>query len=187
MAQADPTRACAGWGTTTYPVTASIDESGHTAVVYHWAGSCGGGAVDGRDGFPQVGPLCALGGLILPNAETFEQLLPVRILKQEMRCDAAGAGEFRGGSGVEYVVEVEEPSEYSFRAEGLVKASGFGCNGGTDGVIGKTLVSPVGREAFAPPPYGVVNVAQPARMEIVSPSGGGWGDPLARDPERVWR
>ena len=49
------------------------------------------------------------------------------------------------------------------------------------------MVSPVGEEAFAPRPYGVVNVAQPARMEIVSPSGGGWGDPLVRDAERVWR
>ena len=187
LAQADPTRACAGWGTTTYPVTASTDDTGRTAVVYHWAGSCGGGAVDGRDGFAQVGPLCALGGLILPNAETFEQILPVRILKQEMRCDAGGAGEYRGGSGVEYVVEIEEASEYSFRAEGLVKASGFGCNGGKDGIIGTTMVDPHGAEPFAPKPYGVVNVNHPARMSIVSPSGGGWGDPLVRNADLVLR
>jgi N-methylhydantoinase B len=187
LALADPERSCAGWGAVSYPVTANTDADGHTFVVYHWAGAPGGGAVDGRDGFNQVGPLCALGGLILPNAETFEQLYPIRILKQEFRADAAGAGQYRGGTGVDYVVDMETPVDYAFRAEGLERPPGFGCNGGTEGAIGVTRVLPVDGEAFTPPAYGVVRGVGRSRLVLASSAGGGWGDPLDRDAEAVWR
>ncbi len=186
LSQAAPERSCAGWGTTTYPVSTSVGDDGHTDIVYHWNGAPSGGAVEGRDGFSQVGPLCTLGGLILPNAETFEQLYPVHFVKQEFRRDAAGHGQYRGGPGVDYVVDIEAPSEYCFRAEGLQRAPGFGCNGGRDGVAGElTLVTEDGA-TITPPAYGVIE-AGPARMTIRSPSGGGWGDPLDREPDLVLR
>ena len=102
LGQADSERACAGWGPNAFPTMSGTGASGRTYVVYHWGGNSGAGAVKGRDGFNQMGPMITLGGLVLPNAETQEQLYPVRVVRQEFRCDAAGAGAYRGGSGIDY-------------------------------------------------------------------------------------
>ena len=60
--------------------------------MYQWAGAPAGGGVEGRDGFHLIGHLITLGGLTLPNLETYEQLYPVRFRRQELRCDSAGPG-----------------------------------------------------------------------------------------------
>ena len=44
------------------------------------------------NGFNLIGHLIALGGLVLPNLEDYEQLYPATFLRQEFRRDAAGAG-----------------------------------------------------------------------------------------------
>ena len=77
LGQAVPERGIAGWGKNVFPVTAGRDADGATWVMYHWGGNSGAGAVDGRDGFNQMGPMITLGGLVIPNAETYEQLYPV--------------------------------------------------------------------------------------------------------------
>ncbi|MCG8691989.1 MAG: hydantoinase B/oxoprolinase family protein, partial [Minwuiales bacterium] len=75
LAKADPTRSCAGWGKSVHGVTAGNGNGGgEPYVMYHWNSMPGGGAVEGRDGFNQIGHLIALGGLTLPNVETYEQL-----------------------------------------------------------------------------------------------------------------
>jgi N-methylhydantoinase B len=186
LAPADPARSCAGWGTVVYPNTSGLDRRAQTFVMYNWGGNSGAGAVKGRDGFNQIGPMITLGGLVVPNAETYEQLYPIRVLKQEFRRDAAGAGEFRGGTGVEYAVDVQVPAEYSFRSEGLRRPSGFGTNGGRPGAIGRVGIAPDGGAPETPPTYGLRRLG-PARLSITSNAGGGWGDPLDRDPERVLR
>lgn len=184
LGKAAPQRACAGWGMNMFPNTSGPDRDGRTVVMYHWGGASAGGAVKGRDGFDQVGPMCTFGGLLLPNAEMSEQLFPVRVLRQELRSDSGGAGEYRGGTGVEYSVDVLSPAEYSFRAEGVHVARASGTNGGAAGVPGANRVTPAGGEPFEPPDYGIRHLG-PARLEITSSGGGGWGDPLDRDPERV--
>ena len=184
LGKAAPERACAGWGMNMFPNTSGPDRDGRTVVMYHWGGASAGGAVKGRDGFDQVGPMCTFGGLLLPNAEMSEQLFPVRVLRQELRSDSGGAGEYRGGTGVEYSVDVLSPAEYSFRAEGVHVARASGTNGGASGVPGANRVTPAGGEPFEPPDYGIRRLG-PARLEITSSGGGGWGDPLDRDPERV--
>ena len=122
----------------------------------------------------------------IPNAETFEQLFPVRFVRQELRRDAAGPGKFRGGAGGDYVVDILAPVQYAFRGEGYSIPTGFGVNGGGDGAIGRMTVVPVDGEPIIPPAYGIRHIA-PSRLEMMAPGGGGWGDPLDRDPELVWR
>jgi N-methylhydantoinase B len=140
--------------------------------------------VSGRDGFDQIGPIETLGGLVIPNAETYEQLYPMRVLKQEFRCDAGGAGARRGGTGVHYVAELNVEAEYAFRAEGMRRAKDNGVNGGRNGAKGEIRVMPRDGEPFVPPTYGVQRLP-PLRLEILAPGGGGWGDPHSRDPELV--
>lgn len=186
LGKADPRRSCAGWGANSFPISAGMTSAGATFVMYHWAGSSGGGAVKGRDGFPQQGGLNSLCGLVIPNIETFEQLYPVRILKQELRCDGAGAGAFRGGSGVEYEVEIMRPVQFSFRGEGMRRFRPRGVQGGLPGAAGELHCEPADGPAFAPPAYGIRHVG-PCRFRMKSQGGGGWGDPLDRDEMLVLR
>ena len=98
--------------------------------------------------------------------------------------DSAGAGEYRGGTGVDYEVEVLSEAEYSFRAEGVHTPRAYGSNGGRYGVPGRFRVYPEKGEAFMPPDYGLRRLG-PARVEVSSSGGGGWGDPLNRPSARV--
>jgi N-methylhydantoinase B len=186
LGTADPSRACAGWGMNAYPLSSAVGYDGRVSTMYHWAGASGGGAVDGRDGFPQVGPLCAFGALILPNAEMSEQLYPVRVRRQELRMDGAGAGKFRGGSGAHYVADIMLPSEIAFRAEAVKKAWAYGTNGGNIGTTSTVTLTPADGETYDAPTYGVIDI-EPSRLDVTSGGGGGWGDPLDRDPEWVLR
>lgn len=187
LGQAVPGRACAGWGKTIHNITSGRRaDSAEPYVMYNWAANAGGGAVQGRDGFNQIGLLIALGGLHLPNAEGYERIYPVRILQQEFRTDGGGAGEFRGGTGVDYRVETLTGATYSFRGEGIGQISGFGIKGGGDGKTGAMTLHPASGEDFDAPQYGVRDLP-PAVLEAHSPGGGGYGDPRKRPAEAVLR
>ena len=116
-------------------------DDGSRYVMYQWAGAPAGGGVEGRDGFHLIGHLITLGGLTLPNLETYEQLYPVRFRRQELRCDSAGPGRFRGGAGCDYEVEMFTPADYAFRGEGAGAPSSFGAAGGRAGVGGEVTLT----------------------------------------------
>jgi N-methylhydantoinase B len=187
LAQAAPDRACAGWGKTGYGVSSGRDARGRVFVMYHWGGSPGSGAVRGRDGFGCMGQLTTLGGMSMSNIEASEIQYPVRIRKQEYRCDSAGAGEFRGGSGVDYEVDILVPTEHAIRGEGTGRPSGFGVNGGTFGAVGSFDASTDAGETWRRLPRYGVETSPPMRVRVSSAGGGGWGDPKARDPAAVRR
>jgi N-methylhydantoinase B len=182
--QADPDNGLAGWGKNSFPVVSGVDDEERTWVMYNWSACSGGGATSGRDGFEQVGPVPTLGALTIPNAESYEQLYPVRIHRQELRCDGGGAGEFRGGCGVDCEVEFLTGAEFSFRGEGLPRPTGIGVCGGQDGAQGTLELIADDGSYPATPAYGLVQ-AGPGRLYLSSPGGGGAGDPLKRAPEAV--
>ena len=186
LAQADPANACAGWGKGIHGVTAGRVGTDDPYVMIHWCTMPGAGAVDGRDGFDQLGHVITLGGLLLHNVEPYEQRYPMRFLRQEYRCDTGGPGEYRGGTGINYEVAVEEEGVYSFRGEGLVYPSGFGVNGGGTGREAEMEIVPAGGASEVTPPYGN-RTSGPARLVARSSGGGGWGDPFRRDPAKVLR
>jgi N-methylhydantoinase B len=110
----------------------------------------------------------------------------VRVNRQELRCDSAGAGEFRGGAGVHYECEVFVPTEHSLRAEGAGRPTGFGVNGGDFGAGGVFEVSEEGGPWRKAPRYGVEQ-SRPMRIRVASAGGGGYGDPRQRSREAVRR
>lgn len=185
LGQALPQNAVAGWGKNCFPVTSGQDAAGGTWIMYHWGGNAGAGAVAGRDGFNQMGPMITLGGLVIPNAETYEQLYPVNILKQEFRMDGGGAGQWRGGTGIDYAAEVTTKAEYSFRAEGLDRSTGAGV-AGAHGGAGSHVDLVVDGETFVPPSFALWHSA-PGLLRIRSAGGGGFGDPLVRPIDEVVR
>lgn len=187
LGQIIPDNACAGWGKASYPVTSGKKASGEVFVMYHWHGCHGGGAVKGRDGFPMTCHQPTLGGLTIPNVEGYEHSYPVRIHRHEMRTDSAGAGEYRGGTGVHYEVEVLVDVENNTRGEGLNRPTGRGVIGGDWGAKGElALFGLADGKPMNCPQYGLQYVG-PFRLRMSSPAGGGWGDPHARDPEAVLR
>ncbi|OWV72296.1 hydantoinase [Rhizobium sp. R339] len=187
LAQADPERACAGWGKSVFGISSGTKPDGNVFVLYHWHGSSGGGAVKGRDGFPTSSHQMTLGGMFIPNVETYEQSYPIRVHRYEMRCDTGGAGQYRGGTGVDYVVDVLAPGEHLLRGEGARKKTAAGVNGGHWGEKGsiRAFDLATGEELYCPP-YGVEEV-KPFQLVIEATAGGGWGPPHQRDPASVLR
>jgi len=186
LAQADPSRACAGWGKTVHGISTGRNAAGEPYVLYHWNCLSAAGAVAERDGFHQIGLIGALGGLTIPNVEAYERLYPVRILRHELRADSAGAGERRGGAGVEYVAELDGEIVQSFRSEGLTYAAAFGVNGGADGAGCEIRIESAGALAVDLPQYGKRTLTNPT-FRMRSAGGGGWGEPSRRDPALVAR
>ena len=176
LAKAAPERACAGWGKITHCNMAAPRPRARPMSCTIGA-RCRGRRRHGRDGFEQIGPLNSLGKLIVPNCETYEQLYPVRFLQHELRCDAAGPGEFRGGAA---------PPIASSSRRKLIRLS----RRGPADAIG--LRSPWrrdgrGRTSRVPRRRGLVDATAvrrrpvgPTEITIDSPAGGGWGDPKER-------
>ncbi len=206
LSQAEPSRSLAGWGKNIFGVTAGTNGDA-PYVMYHWAAAAGGGATGGRDGFNQIGHLIALGGLTLPDVEVAEQSYPVHFRRQEFRTDGGGAGRFRGGTGIDYEIDVLTPARWSFRGEGVGAATGYGVRGGLAGAGGEITLRPLAgviegvidggagggaggidedAAPFVAPKYGLEEFG-PVRMTARSPGGGGWGDPTERDPGMVAR
>ena len=186
LGQADPQRAAAGWGKNAFPVTSGRDESGATWVMYNWGGNAGAGAVAGRDGFNQMGPMVTLGGLVLPNAETYEQLYPGHVVRQELRVDGGGAGQWRGGTGVVFEARIARDAEYSFRAEGLGRPTGIGVGGAGDGLGSAVDFVRSDGTLNVPPSFSLLREG-PGTLRMKSAGGGGYGDPLSRPVDAVVR
>jgi N-methylhydantoinase B len=186
LGQADPKRSIAGWGKNVFPVTSGRDAENVTWVMYNWGGNSGAGAVAGRDGFNQMGPMITLGGLVIPNMETYEQLYPITVRRHELRPDGGGPGRHRGGTGVEFEVDIEGAAEYSFRGEGTTRPTGLGVESGRAGAIGDVRVAGPGCVSYSPDPYCLKELG-PVRLTIRSPGGGGFGSPFERPVELVVR
>jgi N-methylhydantoinase B len=188
LAGSKPEWAIGGWGKTVHCISSGLHPgTDRRFILYHWHAYPAAGAVAERDGFHTIGGVNTLGGLVLPNVETYERLYPIRVLQYEMRTDSAGAGACRGGAGMHYRAQMLVEGDYSFRGEGLGAPTGFGVNGGTAGAEGRLEVRFAGGEGAAAaqmPRYGLRRLP-PLALEILSPGGGGWGDPFARPPEKV--
>ena len=191
LARTDPHRVCGGWGKMANPTFSGLDRHGRVFVMFNLAGYAGAGAMDERDGFDQIGSPICMGGMIIPNLESIERIYPVRFLKHELRRDTCGPGEFRGGTGVDYQVELLVPGTLCFRGEGQGAPSGFGVSGGGEGEPAQVTFRRRGRPddgepEEALPAYGIREVGCGV-LRIQSAGGGGWGDPEGRDPEAVRR
>jgi len=185
LGDARPDLACAGWGRAVHPISAGHDGArDRDFIMYHWQGMPGAGAVEGRDGFGQIGHLNALGGLTIPNLEDYEQLYPVRYLRQALRCDGGGAGRWRGGTGVDYAVETDDPAVFYFRSEGAGPPSGFGALSGQPGAGGTVEIEEIDGGHHTPPAYGARRYGRSV-CRASSPGGGGWGNPLTRPVDAV--
>jgi len=139
-------------------------------------------ATQGIDGW---GSMCSgLGNLILATAEEAESRFPVINLSREMTTDTGGAGRWRGQPGTLNIKQVREPFSAVARMVSI-KHPLRGLLGGDDGspYQSRFLVG-------TPDEYEIENAEQrqmPADAVLAYQygGGGGFGDPLLRDPVAV--
>ena len=161
--------------------------TGETFIFYEYpAGGTGG--FDGGDGSNSVRTWTESDMTTLQPIEAVEQLYPVRIERTALREDSGGPGRWRGGLGLSREVRVLIPSSrLSVLAEKAVLPP-FGVCGGGSGATNRFWVRRGDRPIQPSPLPGKVGgfPIEPGDVVMMESSGGGgFGDPLERDPARV--
>jgi N-methylhydantoinase B len=118
--------------------------------------------------------------------EYVEKDFPLRIEQYAIRPDSGGPGLYRGGCGVIRDVRVLcEKAELGTRMENT-KFPPYGVAGGQAGRPGKILLNPATPQEREIPPVGDgVQLKRGDLLRLQTCGGGGWGDPLSRDPALV--
>ena len=117
--------------------------------------------------------------------EYLESYYPLRIEKWETVADTGGAGLHRGGNGVDVAYVFEEPGTIAIHDDRWLTYP-WGVNGGQPGARGtKWIERADGTRQVLPSKCHDVPVAPGDVLHFVTWGGGGWGDPLERDPELV--
>jgi len=140
-------------------------------------------AVKGQDGWGSMP--ASFGNLIRATAEINESIFPVRHEGCDYATDTGGAGQWRGCPGSRVVKRVTAPAAVSTYMVGM-KYPMSGVAGGRDGAPNRLVVR-VGTERaehVTCMANGVPHDAGEA-FEYIYGGGGGWGNPLERDPQRV--
>ena len=118
--------------------------------------------------------------------EYVERDFPLSIERYAVRPDSSGPGFHRGGAGVVRDVRVLcERAELATRMENTLVAP-YGVAGGRAGRTGRIVLNPgTAGERLLPPLGDGIELRCGDLLRFETCGGGGWGDPLARDPERV--
>ena len=155
--------------------------AGHWVHMEIFEGSYGGRS--GIDGMDAVDTLYA--NTRNNPIEDIETHLPLRVTRYELRSDASGAGEWRGGLGSVREFEYLEDGGASVEADGHEFAP-WALGGGGEGQPAELrFIRRDGSRAALPSKVPHMGVRAGERFVCVGPAGGGYGDPLKRDPVRV--
>lgn len=199
MAEAVPERAMGMFSRHFCPINVGYNPSRtdpRTGTIEHYfaetfASDGSGGAVRGFDGWQGVGTHGFVGCIVRPDIEVFETQVPYWVPRYELLTDWEGAGEFRSGPGVYVEMAANDdmsPDALAILMTGNSDGSRFaprGTAGGHASPMNEMWIeSPNGESRPLP-----TMVNMPIRPGEVCKSraggGGGWGDPLDRDPGRV--
>jgi N-methylhydantoinase B len=159
-------------------------ETGKDYVIYIYQGGGYGGSMVSEG---LTNGASTIGISRVPPAELYEQRYPFRVKHFELFEDSAGSGRHRGGFGTSYKFEL-------LRGEGVCSVIGdrgkfppFGILGGKPARLSEIIFTLDGKE------HRPEHVTKDARVrlkpgdtiEVHSPGGGGYGDPLERNLEWV--
>ena len=122
----------------------------------------------------------------LPSEFT-ESRFPFLVESLSLAMDSGGAGQFRGGLGYEKHIRMLKDAHFMSIADRSILAC-WGVRGGKAGRPFEVVVDPGGpREREVGALADAEPIAAGEVIRIRTTGGGGWGDPLARDPELVVR
>jgi N-methylhydantoinase B len=117
--------------------------------------------------------------------ESLEQRFPIIVEQRGMRTDSAGAGTFRGGLGLDVKVRNLVAGRWNITQTGRHRVPPWGLWGGHTGGKPDRLVLKAGENDWKSVNANWYPVPPESRVIIRSAGGGGWGDPLEREPMRV--
>jgi N-methylhydantoinase B/oxoprolinase/acetone carboxylase alpha subunit len=166
----------------------------------------GGGARTFADGIDTGGIFHSMGSTI-PNVETMESREPELVVYRRQRADSAGNGRFRGGAGIELLLTPHRnpaPVDHVTISAFTSQPDNRGISGGTPGSVNYNVLIRDSSlsELFAARRIPISEHEIEGRREVVpakarstlsgadlhlylQSGGGGYGDPLRREPERV--
>jgi N-methylhydantoinase B len=117
--------------------------------------------------------------------EAIELKCPVMVEQRALRPDSGGAGKYRGGFGIEMKIRNFVEGRWNLARPRRQKCPPWGLWGGRPGEVAHFLLKRPNESEFK----AVDSVMQlvPKETEVIAQTGGGggWGDPLERDPQAV--
>ena len=164
-----------------------FDPTRQRHYVYYEAPAGGNGGFRENDGSSAYGNIDFGNIRTIQTAEALESGMPLRVERCELRRDSGGEGETRGGLGMRREIRLlAGEARYSVLSD-RAAIPPFGVGGAGSGAPVKVSVSRGGAEvefATLGKATGYPLVSQDVVI-MESAGGGGYGNPLARDPERV--
>ncbi len=143
------------------------------------------GARVGADGPDATGAFFLGGRSVLPQIEPLEAQYPIIVRSSRLWPDSGGPGRWRGGLGVETVIELLTDAVVTVRGARM-DLPPPGTDGGAPGRGGTFAVERHdGRVEVLPAKAANIEVRAGERFVLRTSGGGGLGDPDQRDPEHV--
>jgi len=176
-----PEKTCAGIGNLKVSTNSGVTDDDEY-WVYMDISSGSYGARPTKDGMDAVDTLYA--NTRNNPIEDIESHYPLRVSRYELRENEEGAGEYRGGYGPIRELQYQSDGRMSIEGDGS-KYSPWGFEGGDDGSPGALLVEDEIDESTPRSKMSNKPIKDGQRITLIGPCGGGWGDPLDRDPEQV--
>lgn len=159
-------------------------EKGRDFVMYQISGGGYGGNGD-HDGLSNG---CSTIGISkAPPVEIMEQTYPVLYRRYALHEGSGGAGQHRGGFGLDYEVELLRGTARASFVMDHGRTGPLGALGGANGAVNRVEIMRAG-QVFTPPHLSKAQdiVLQPGdSVRVRTPGGGGYGDPALRDPALV--
>lgn len=157
-------------------------DGAYYVAVYPYPGGYGGSAQS--DGLVNGTPPSSMAKFM--SVEMSEHRYPVRFARYEIREGSGGAGLHRGGCGSSYGIETLSDALVSILGD-RVDHQPFGVDGGHPAQANSVSLH-TGGKTWTPPfrsKVERVRFGPGDRFDLGSPGGGGYGDPLDRDPAAI--
>jgi N-methylhydantoinase B len=155
-------------------------------VMYLFTGGGYGGSAQ-SDGISNG---CSTIGISkMPPIEVMEQYYPVLFEEFSLYEGSGGAGEQRGGFGVNYAIRMRRGPARASMVMDHGRTGPLGALGGSEGGVNKVAVE-VGGTTYKPPHLSKdqdIQLQPGDCIRVSTPGGGGYGDPRRRDPAKVAR
>ena len=159
-------------------------QTGHS-FVSNDNGMCGLGARPEKDGIDAISS-DSQNVLAIP-VEAFEMSGPLRVMKYGLANDSGGAGKYRGGLGSSKVIRLLEGEvSFTFRGDGFFVPP-WGIFGGMAAGVGTGYIRRKDGQVIEIPSKGDYVLYAGDEIGYECAGGGGYGDPLERDPQLVLR
>lgn len=155
-------------------------------IMYLFTGG-GYGGFQGGDGLSNG---CSTIGISkMPPVEVLEQFYPILFEEFSLREGSGGAGEFRGGFGINYAIKLRRGEARVSMVMDHGRTGPQGVLGGKDGGTNTVLIEQSG-VSYRPPHLSKdqdIEIGVGDVVRVSTPGGGGFGDPARRAPAAIVR